>query len=83
VARKRTHLKTLGHVLTELGRQYRRADAGELDWPDAACAARILREMRQVIEGDGFEQRIAALEDALGKQPGRPNGGARQWSARP
>jgi hypothetical protein len=46
VARRRTKLRTVGHVLAELGRQYRRADEGELDWADAAAAARILREIR-------------------------------------
>lgn len=66
MARRRTKLRTLGHVLAELGRQYRRADAGELDWRDAAAAARILREMRHLLEATDIEQRLARLEAAAG-----------------
>lgn len=79
MARKRVRLKTIGHVLTELGRQYRRADNGELAWQDAAAAARILREMRTTIEGDTFEARISALETlaaggSAATSDRRPNG---------
>ena len=74
--RKRVHFQTIGHVLTELCRQYRRADRGELPWNDAAAAARILREIRQVIEGSDLTSRIEALEARLPDRhhlPG-PNG---------
>ena len=59
-----------------MGRQYRRADAGDLDWVDANAAARILREMRVAIEGSDFEARLAALEQTLAGRP-KLNGHAR------
>jgi hypothetical protein len=79
LARKRLYLKTIGHVLGELSRQYRRADQGTLDWADAVAAARILREMRACLEGSNLEERIAAIEATLSGLEGqhrRPNGGA-------
>jgi hypothetical protein len=77
LARRRVRLSTIGHILTELARQYRCADLGTIPWADAHCASRILREMRQCIEGSTFEQRISALEAAAGAAPGaRPNSGA-------
>jgi hypothetical protein len=54
---RRPALVTMRAVLTELARQYRRADRGEMDWQDTAAAARILREIRQAIE------RIAKFRD--------------------
>jgi hypothetical protein len=75
---RRVHLHTVGHVLTELGRQYRRADDGDLGWQDARAAAAILKEIRALIEGDALEQRIAAIERALADAGaiarGKPNG---------
>ena len=83
MARRRFKLNTIGHVLVELGRQYRRADAGELTWSDAAAAARILREMRQAMEASDIEARIAALEEKAGfTTPGRPNGETRPGACR-
>jgi hypothetical protein len=82
MARKRTRLRTVGHVLSELGRQYRRADSGELPWPDAAAAARILREMRVTIEGDAFEQRLADLEARVAATPAKASNGAGRYAAR-
>jgi hypothetical protein len=67
----RIYLKTVGHICTELARQYRRADRGELDWQSAAAASRILRELRQTLEGSELEQRIAALEAALAERDER------------
>jgi hypothetical protein len=79
VARPRIYLKTLGHVLSELGRQYRRADRGELPWQDAAAAGRVLRELRLILEANALEERIVEIETALQAQGftlprGRPNG---------
>jgi hypothetical protein len=73
-------LRTIGGILTELSRVYRAAWSGKLEWQDAGHAARILRELRQTIEGDAIEQRIAALE-ALAMPEKRANGGgaARPW----
>jgi hypothetical protein len=80
---RRPALVTMGAVLTELARQYRRADRGEMDWQDAAATARILREIRQTIEGSDLEQRIAALEEAASDDPDWPrsNGAGRYASA--
>jgi hypothetical protein len=62
VARRRIYLKTVGDVLSELARQYRRADRGELPWQDAGAAARILRELRSIMEISDIERRILELE---------------------
>jgi hypothetical protein len=62
-------------VLRELGRQYRRANDGDLPWPDCAAAARVLREARHCLEGADIERRLTALERTLDQQH-RPNGGA-------
>jgi hypothetical protein len=62
LSRTRVHIKTVGHVLQELSKQYRRADRGEIDWPAAVAAAKVLREIRTTLEGDGFERRITAIE---------------------
>jgi hypothetical protein len=44
--------------------------------PDAASAARILREIRMTIEGGELEQRIERLEASLGAaKPNGSNGG--------
>jgi hypothetical protein len=59
-------------VLTELGRVYRAGWSGALTWQDAACAARILRELRTTIEGGELEQRIERLEARL--DVAKPNG---------
>jgi hypothetical protein len=68
LSRPRIHIKTVGHVLQELSKQYRRADRGDLDWSAAAAASRVLREIRQTIEGDGFEARLAAMDARLDEQ---------------
>jgi hypothetical protein len=66
------HLATIGQIVTELGRQYRRADHGAMEWQDARAAAAILREMRQALEGSALEQRLAAIEQALAERRGKP-----------
>jgi hypothetical protein len=76
VARRRTRLKTIGHILTELGRHYRRADAGELNWADAAAASRVLREMRHLLETSDIEQRLQRLEEAAASDPDWPRASA-------
>jgi hypothetical protein len=73
--RRRFRLRTVGGVLTELARVYRAGWDGTLTWQDAACAARILREIRGAIEGGELEQRIARLEAQLA--PAKPNGSTR------
>ena len=59
---RRFRLRTVGGVLTELSRVYRAGWSGALTWQDAASAARILREIRNAIEGGELERRIEALE---------------------
>ena len=67
-------------MLTELSRVYRAAWTGKLMWPDAGSAARILREIRQTIEGSELEQRIEAIEARLNivRQQPQPNGRDRE-----
>ena len=72
---RRFKLRTVGGILSELGRVYREGWTGALTWQDAASAARILREIRVTIEGSELEQRIARLEAQLA--PARPNGHGR------
>ena len=69
---RRFRLRTVGGVLTELARVYRAGWAGTLEWQDAACAARILREIRITIEGGEQERRIERLEALFATAP--PNG---------
>lgn len=72
VGTRQTRLRTVGNIKTELGKVYRRADAGLMDWQDACAASRILRELRQLIEGTDLETRIAALEAVVAERDGRP-----------
>ena len=72
---RRFRLRQIGGVLGELGRVYKAAWMGTMLWQDAACAARILKEIRSTIEGSELEQRIARLEAQLA--PAKPNGSAR------
>jgi hypothetical protein len=78
VARRQPRLTSIASVLRELGRQYRRADQGELPWLDCSAAARVLREARHCLEGADIERRLAALERELDQQQ-RPNGGTSKF----
>jgi hypothetical protein len=85
VTRTRIHLSNIGHILRELGAQYRRADRGELPWSDAAAAARILREMRLCIESSDIEQQIGEIisaMDAAGISIPKPPRGNGRWESR-
>ena len=75
---RRVHFNTVGHVLTEMGRKYDAANQGTMEWADAGQAVRILREIRQALEGGELERRLLALETALGEHKGKlkPNGSA-------
>ena len=57
-------LDTVGSVVVELGRVYRKARRGELDVGDATRLAMILREIRCALEVSELEQRLLALESA-------------------
>jgi hypothetical protein len=73
-ARRKIRLTTIGGIKGELGRVYRRADAGEMDWQAACCAARLLREIRMILETSDLEERVAQLEARLEAHPAKPNG---------
>jgi hypothetical protein len=73
---RRFRLRTVGGVLTGLAVVYRAGWSGTLTWQDAASASRILREIRNAIEGGELERRISALGAQLSPPP-RPNGGTR------
>ncbi len=64
-------LDTVGGVVTELGRIYRKARRGELDVGDATRLAMILREIRCALEASDIERRLEALEAARGAVPWR------------
>ena len=66
------HFTTIGHVLSEMGRKYQAANKGTMEWADAGQAVRILREIRQALEGGELERRLVALETALAEHRGRP-----------
>jgi hypothetical protein len=72
---RRFRLRTVGGVLTELSRVYRAGWSGTMTWQDAASAARILREIRNAIEGGELEQRIVRLEARI--EAAKPNGSTR------
>ena len=70
-------LDTVGGVVRELGRVYRKARRGELDVADATRLATILRELRCCLEAGGlrnFEKRLRALETAAHVEPPKPDG---------
>ncbi len=57
-------LDTVGGVVTELGRVYRKARRGELDVGDATRLAMVLREIRCALEASDIEKRLEELEAA-------------------
>ena len=59
-------LDSVGGVVRELGRIYRRARRGELDVGDATRLAMILREIRCALEASDIERRLEMLEEACG-----------------
>jgi hypothetical protein len=59
-------LDTIGHVKTEMGRVYRLASAGRMEWHHATRAAHILNSIARLIEGNDLEARLDRLEEILG-----------------
>ncbi len=55
-------LNTVGGVVTELGRVYRKARRGEMDLGDAKSLVYCLREIRCALEAGDVERRLEALE---------------------
>jgi hypothetical protein len=52
-----------------LGYVYRMASSGKMVWVDAAAAARVLREIRHLLETTSLEARIRALQEAAEREP--------------
>ena len=55
-------LETVGDVVSELGKLYRRATHGQVPSADAARFAGILGELRRTLETGIIERRLEALE---------------------
>jgi len=55
-------LKTVGQVLSEMGRVYREARRKEIGTADAGRFMAMLTAIRQAVEGDDVDRRLAALE---------------------
>jgi hypothetical protein len=60
----RVPLATIGDVKAELGRLYRDARSGKLDWSDCTKGTHVLATIARLIESSDFEARISALERA-------------------
>ena len=54
----------------ELAAVYAEARQDRLDWQSAARAASVLQILTRIIEGDAFEARIIALEQAAAGEHG-------------
>ena len=57
-------LNTVGGVVTELGRIYRKARRCEMELSDATRLAMVLRELRSALEAGDIERRLDELEAA-------------------
>ena len=62
-------LDTVGGVTTELGRVYRLARRGLLDFADAKALTYVLRELRCALEAGDVERRLDALEALEAVEP--------------
>ena len=62
-------LNSVGGVVTELGRVYRKARRGDLDIADATRLASILRELRCALEAGDVERRLDELEAVNPSKP--------------
>jgi hypothetical protein len=58
-------LRTIGHVMTELGRVYRAARRGDIEAAEAARFAFILGQIRTAIEGGELARRLDAIEGLI------------------
>ncbi len=62
-------LNTVGGVVTELGRVYRKARRGEMDIGEGKSLTYILRELRCALEAKDVERRLDELEAAYPSRP--------------
>ena len=68
---RRFRLATVRGCRRELAAVYAEARQDRLDWQSAARAASVLQILTRMIEGDAFEARIIALEQAAAGERGR------------
>ncbi len=64
-------LNTVGGVVTELGRVYRKARRGDMDMGEAKSLTYVLRELRCALEAGDVERRLDELEAAYPSTPWR------------
>lgn len=64
-------LNTVGGVVTELGRVYRKARRGDMDMGEAKSLTYVLRELRCALEAGDVERRLDELETAFPSMPWR------------
>ena len=62
-------LNTVGGVVTELGRVYRKARRGEMDMGEAKSLTYVLRELRCALEAGDVERRLEELEAVYPSHP--------------
>ena len=67
---RRFRLATVRGCRRELAAVYAEARQDRLDWQSAARAASVLQILTRMIEGDAFEARIIALEQAAAGEHG-------------
>ena len=70
--RRRFRLTSVRGCRRELAVIYAEARQARLDWQSAARAASVLQILTRMIEGDTFEDRLAALESTLAEHDRRP-----------
>lgn len=62
-------LNTVGGVVTELGRVYRKARRGDMDMSEAKSLTYVLRELRCALEAGDVERRLDELEAVHPSKP--------------
>ena len=81
---RRFRLATVRGCRRELAAVYAEARQDRLDWQSAARAASVLQILTRMIEGDAFEARIIALEQAAAGERGhRATNGRAYYDAHP
>ena len=80
---RRFRLATVRGCRRELAAVYAEARQHRLDWQSAARAASVLQILTRMIEGDSFEARIIALEQAAGEHGQRATNGRGYYDAHP
>jgi len=63
--RPKVRLDTLAGIRREMGKVYRYAQRGELDWTTATRAVFILSHIAKLDQGVMLEQRLAAVEQRV------------------